>query len=151
MTSANQPIAAEKAPTPFVSPSTEWTRDSMVLRTIFRQCICGERHKNVDLFEHYTAPARLLGKPSVVSRLVPWTKTWLPEATPIQEITAILPLATCPACVSTLSPTASLPRLDEAEWARTVKRKAAETAGTKTAPAPSAPISIDQLDKDLGL
>lgn len=140
---------ASVARLPTVAPNVEWTFDSVVLRTTYRQCVCGTRHTCPELFESWTAPARCAGHAAIATKLIPIDKPNIPNDVPITQTTRILPLATCPNCVAArVSQVRERPPIDEAAWRRAQRRDAEERASTKAAakPSPEGP-TLDQLSK----
>ena len=125
-----------------VASNATWTRIGLLLKTTHRTCVCGEQHKSVELFEHWTAPGRLLGAVVGARRLVPFRETRLPSNLEIAQLIVNEPLAVCPSCLNrhrVVDP--AFPPLDQQRWTETVKRKAQELAADQAALRPRPPGS----------
>ena len=75
------------------------TLQSILMRETFRQCTCGQRHTNIDLWEPTTIH-RIHGVPQVARRYEPLHSTYIPNLD-IEHTIDHKPLAVCPSCIDT--------------------------------------------------
>lgn len=139
------PVPAAKSP-PLQTPG-EWKLTGLVLRVTYRTCLCGETHKNVDLYDHYIKPEKLLGKTVLSRRLVPSNLTYPPRDIDIQQTFETKSIACCPTCVERVvgSPR---PPISEMAWAETLRRKAADDEALRIAakkPTKPMPPSLSEI------
>jgi hypothetical protein len=147
------PAPVPAFPSPVVAkPTDQFTFDCFILQITHTQCVCGERSTGWDLFQHFTAPARVAGKPTLISRLVPWREPRMPTDVPIQETVRHHSIAVCPHCTSrhTYSGPA-VPPLDEMKWRQALKVKAAAAAAAPKEPTTKAVPTMQDTLKLLGL
>lgn len=157
-----QPISLDSlvAPTepqavikPRIIPHTDWQFDHLLLRTTHRNCRCGSKHSNVELYEVWIAESRLLGRRDVISRLIPYDKPNIPQNWEILQSVRTLPLAVCPHCIVGRIRVQFRP-LDEGEWQRAVRKKQSERPiiiAANVAKATSTKPSFDDLAKKFNL
>ncbi len=129
----------------------DWTFQHVLLRTTFRQCSCGESHRGVDLFNAYTSTTRILNRLTAATQLIPIRERTIPADVEVVQTFETIPIAVCPACISSRPQPVKLPPLSADEWRRVVESKHREAQREKQAkekPPTPAELSLADLSGD---